>query len=276
MGTGFLVVIKKYKKESLFLFLFMLTTLPFFLKLPTNDQIIKKDHESFDGTLNHIRSVKQLVEFNDSLTKTIKFDTLKYVESLSNITKLRFRHGLANYSLSDNWIAYFSGKLFWDHFAAIVDADDILKHSEGLCSQQTIVFLQALKLKGIQARSVGLGKKEGPGHFLAEVNYLNSWHIYDVSIEPDWNQLSTPHQSMDYYRSNKDSLYMVYKEHMPIDLFNTLMKTVDHGKIGEYPAKRMHLFHTITKVITLILPFLFLLLFLKTVFNRNKRNKSSI
>jgi hypothetical protein len=276
MLTGFILFIKKYKKESLYFLLFVITSLPFVLKSPTNNQIILKDYELFDKNLSRIKTVDQLVRYNDSLLNGAKFDTLQFVESLCTITKLRFRHGLANYSLSDNWIAYFTGKLFWDHFAAIVDADDILEHSEGLCSQQTIVFLEALKRKGIQARSVGLGKKEGPGHFLAEVNYLNSWHIYDVSIEPDWSQLSTPHKSMDYYKLNKDSLFMVYKEHMPIDLFNTLLSTVDHGKIGEFPAKRMHLFHTITKVITLILPFLFLVFFLKTVFNRKKRNKSSI
>ncbi|MDZ4664118.1 MAG: hypothetical protein SGJ15_04520 [Bacteroidota bacterium] len=275
MSTGFLVMLKRNKKEIVFFLLFVIASLPFILKLPSNDRVILKDHELFDKKLNAIRCVDDLVNYSDNLTNSSKFDTIQFVESLSRITKLRFKHGLANYSLSDNWIASFAGKLFWDHFAAIVDADDILKHKEGLCSQQTIVFLQALKQKGIQARSVGLGKKEGPGHFIAEVKYMGNWHTYDVSLEPDWSKVNVPHQSMDYYRANRDSLFKVYKSHMPIELFNALMKTVDYGEIGKFPAKRMKLFHRTTYFIIIILPYLFLILFVNALYKRQRSKKNN-
>lgn len=270
MVTGFLVMLKKNKKEILFLILFILTSLPFILKLPSNDQTILKDHELFDKKLNAIRCVDDLVEYNDSITNLSNLDTLKFVENLSKTVKMRFKHGLANYSWSDNWIAAMAGKLVWDHFAAIVNADDILKHNEGLCSQQTIVFLQALKHSGIPARSVGLGKKEGPGHFIAEVNYNGDWHTYDVSLEPDWSKVSTPHQSMHYYQANRDSLFKIYQSHMPLELFNALMNTVDYGEIGKFPAKRMQLFHRSTHAVTIFLPYLFLFLFVKAYYKRRR------
>ncbi|MBP9070537.1 MAG: hypothetical protein KBG47_13580 [Bacteroidia bacterium] len=275
MGTGFLVMLKKNKREIIFFLLFSVTSLPFILKMPSNDRTILKDHDLFDEKLNTIRCVDDLVGYTEKLSNSTSFDTIQFVEDLSRIIKLRFKHGLANYSLSDNWIAALSGKCIWDHLAAIVDADDILKHNEGLCSQQTIVFLQALKQKGIQARSVGLGKKEGPGHFISEVKYRGDWHTYDVSLEPEWSKVNMPHQSMEYYCTNKDSLFKVYQSHMPMELFNTLMNTVDHGEVGKFPAKRMHLFHRSTYIVTIILPYLCLILFVNAFYKRRRSKNNS-
>lgn len=263
-------MLKRNTKEIIFLVLFIVTSLPFVLKLPSNDQTILKDHELFDKKLSTIRCVDDLVQYTDSITNSPTLDTLEFVENLSKVVKMRFKHGLANYSLSDNWIAAMAGKLAWNHFAAIVNANDILKHNEGLCSQQTIVFLQALKHSGIPARSVGLGKKEGPGHFIAEVKYMGDWHTYDVSIEPDWSKVNVPHQSMHYYQANRDSLYKIYQSQMPIELFNALMNTVDYGEIGKFPAKRMQLFHRLTYAITVILPYLFLFLFSKALYKKRR------
>ena len=47
--------------------------------------------------------------------------------AVSDIVKKRFYHGLSEYSIKDNWIAYIGGKLFWNHLVAIVDPDDIIK-----------------------------------------------------------------------------------------------------------------------------------------------------
>ncbi len=275
MGTDFLAMLKKNKKEIALFLLFVVTSLPLILKLPSNDRTILKDHELFDEKLNAIRCVDDLVSYTEGLSNSTSFDTTQFVEDLSRVIKLRFKHGLANYSLSDNWIAALSGKFIWDHLAAIVDADDVLKHNEGLCSQQTIVFLQALKQKGIQARSVGLGKKEGPGHFISEVKYRGDWHTYDVSLEPEWSKVNVPHQSMDYYLANRDSLFKVYKSHMPIELFNALMNTVDHGEAGKFPAKRMHLFHRLTYSVTIILPYLCLILFVNALYKRRRSKNNS-
>ncbi|MBI3519555.1 MAG: transglutaminase domain-containing protein [Bacteroidetes bacterium] len=185
---------------------------------------------------------------------SLQFDTAKYVHIISNFTKERFYHGLSNYNLSDNWIAYFLGKLLWSHFSAIVIPDDILKYPQGLCSQQTIIFMELLKRKGIKVRSVGLGYKEGPGHFLCEVYYGGAWRLYDVTKEPEWKKLTNKHLSMDYYLSNKDSLYLAYKSRMPLTVFNKLTERVNYGEVNKFPAEKMLLFHKITKALTYILP----------------------
>jgi hypothetical protein len=239
--------IKKNRKQIILFLLFVLTSLPFFFNVPSTNEIHSNYHELYDPKLHSIRSVDDLVHYNDSLVGlgSLLNDTIEFVESLSTLTKRRFRHGLANYSITDNWIANLSGKLFWSHFLSIVDADDILKHNEGLCSQQSIVFLQALKEKGIPARSVGLGKKGSPGHFLTEVKYANDWHVYDVSSEPDWSYMTDPHRSMEYYEQHKDSLYKAYEHQMSRDFFDTVTSKVDYGKVGGFPGKKNAFFSSV-------------------------------
>jgi hypothetical protein len=273
MATGFVSALKKNKKEILFSAVFILSSMPFILKVPSINEDHLNAYEQFDPNLSAIGSVTDLLEYCDKLngSNTSVIDTIKFVECISNVTKQRFKHGLANYSLSDNWIANLSGRVLWSHFTAIVDANDILKHNEGLCSQQTIVFLQALKQKGIQTRSVGLGAEGGPGHFLAEVRYEGGWHIYDVSSEPDWSRLSKPHQSMEYYSQHKDSLFKAYESHMPADLFNAVMVKVDYGETGAFPAKKMRLFHQVTYLITVVLPFLFLGLLMRSIYRKRRK-----
>lgn len=262
------------KKQIILLILFLITSVPFFVKVPSTNEVHSGHQELFDPDLASIRSVSDLVHYTDSIVRSENGDpsrdTILFVRKLTATTKKRFRHGLANYSITDNWIAYLSGKLFWSHFLSIVDADDIMKHNEGLCSQQSIVYLEALKEKGISARSVGLGKKEGPGHFITEVRYENDWHVYDVSSEPDWKKTTMHHKSMAYYDHNKDTLYKAYENIMPRDFFNRVMSEVNYGKVGEFPAKKMQFFHVSTYFITILLPFFFLLLFINSIVGKDK------
>jgi hypothetical protein len=144
--------------------------------------------------------------------------------------------------------------MLWSHLSAIVIPDDILKHSEGLCSQQTIVFMELLKRKGINVRSVGLGYKEGPGHFLCEVHYLSSWRLHDVTVEPQWKNTAGHHESMAYYLNHKDSLYTVYKSRMQKNIFDKITEKAIYGKVNEFPAKNMLIFQKTTFALTYMLP----------------------
>jgi len=130
--------------------------------------------EQFDSKLSSVNSIDKALAYVDNLSRineSEQFDTLRYVQAASKFTKSRFFHGLSRYEFSENWIAVFGANCFWDHMSAIVNPEDIIKHSNALCSQQSIVFLEILKKRGIKSRSVGLGYKEGPGHFFAEVYY---------------------------------------------------------------------------------------------------------
>lgn len=249
--------------RNIFYFLFFLSILPFFGFL-SNKNVVKNSRvEMFNSDLSRINSMNKAINYTDSIYSAENngaFDTLKYIKVVSKFTKERFYHGLSHYSIFDNWIAYLSGKILWSHMSAIVNPEDILKHSEGLCSQQTIVFMEMLMRKGIKVRSVGLGYKEGPGHFLSEVYCNGSWHLYDVSLEPNWKKIAFHHESMKYYLSHKDSLYVTYQETMPKKVFDKLITNVKYGKENDFPAKKMLWFHQITYVITYLIPLFFLIL----------------
>ena len=260
------IVSKKTRKYICFLFLGLsiLTFIP--LLIPDNDKYDFKaiGDEAYNPNLYFLNSINKVIHYSDSLynEKHIgSLDTTVYVGIVSDLIKQRFRFGLSHYNLSENWIAYLSGKYLWFHLSAIVNPDDIIQRATGLCSQQTIVFMEVLKDKGINVRSIGLGKKEGPGHFLCEVHYNNSWRLHDVTKEPQWRKITKHHESINYYLNYKDSLFRVYEYRMPKKEFDIIIKQVSYGKVNDFPAKKMLLFHRVTRTATYIIPFIFLALF---------------
>ncbi len=269
-----MIYIFRNKRQVFIGFLFLLSALPLLVSLTKKKENIAdiSRSELFNPALIRLNSVHKISDFIDSVyCKTSKsqiLDTSIYVKISSDIIKNRFYHGLSNYSLNDNWIAYLAGKLFWNHLYAIVDPDDILDYSEGLCSQQTIVFLEILKRKGIKTRCIGLGYQEGPGHFLSELHYAGSWHLHDVTIEPKWERIASHHQSISYYQLNQDSLFLAYEGIISKPVFNKIMTKVKYGAVNEFPAKNMLLFHRITKIITYLIPIFFGIIILITLFKQ--------
>lgn len=249
---------KAYKVSALF---FLLSIAPFFGKLFENENVKPIKTELYNSDLYYINSIDKAIKYTDSIylkNNYQNFDTSEYVQIVSEFTKERFYKGLSLYNMSNNWIACMAGKLTWSHLSAIVNPNDILKHSEGLCSQQTIVFMEILMRKGIDVRSVGLGCKGGPGHFMSEAHYKGLWHLHDVTMEPVWEQIFNNDQSMEFYLKNKESLYSGYKRSYGKPFFNKLLRKVIYGKTNEFAAKKMLLFHQISLLLTYLIP-LFLL-----------------
>ena len=273
---------KYYLYLIVYFFLFIASIFPFFY---THTDAYKKKlyqyTELYEPELGRITSVNEAIVYIDSTYRidnasSSVFDTANYVKKTSRFVKTRFQQGLANYSAQENWITDVCGKLFWSHFSAVVIPDDILKHPKGMCSQQAIVFMEILKRKGITTRKVGWGDGKPPGHFLTEVHYNNSWHLYDVHVEPEWKKISHHHESMDYYMKNKDTLYLAYQNRLPRTHFDKLMEKVEYGKLNEFSAPHMLWFHRITKLVTYVLPCIFLIL---TIFSfikiRKQKNTAS-
>jgi hypothetical protein len=265
-------------KNSVIFFgsLFLISLFPFLFKIVADSPQRTLKKELFDPNLVRLNSLDKIVSYIDSLyaSQTLPgLDTAAYVSIASETIKKRFCFGLSNYNISDNWIAYASGKLVWSHFLGIVDPNDILKHPCGLCSQQTIVFMEILKRKGVKVRSVGLGPKEGPGHFLCEVFYKDAWHLHDVTMEPLWKKVGNHHKSIEYYLQNKDSLYLAYQMQYDKPLFYKLLNKVEFGKTNEFPAKNMLLFHKFTLFFTYLMPLFFLFMFIRAL--RKQKNKNS-
>ena len=265
------------KSRTIFALLAFVTILPFVCRLiPTNKSIVVKHDELYSPDLYNVNSMDKAVTYIDSTYNSRHlpvFDTAQYVFTVSEFTKDRFYHGVSYYSFSENWIAWLSGKVLWSHLSAIVEPNDILKHSEGLCSQQTIVFMELLKYKNINTRSIGLGYKEGPGHFLCEVHYNNSWRLHDVTMEPQWKKVANIHRSIEYYLTHKDSLYLVYENRLNKTIFDKITEKVVYGNVNTFPANNMRLFHKGTLALTYILPLFFVVMFIVT---SSRKEKSEI
>lgn len=221
--------------------------------------------EMFIPQLRRLNSIDRVVNYTDSVYGVLqlsKFDTSRYVRIVSGTVKRRFYHGISNYSLSENWIVYVLGKTCWSHISAIVNPDDILKHPEGLCSQQNIVFMEVLKRKSITTRAVGLGTAEGPGHFLSEVLYDNKWHLFDVDVEPNWKATTFNHESLEILLANKEELYKIYKGRLTTATIDKIVGKIKYGEPNSFPATKMLIFQKAAKVFTYILPIFFLLMFI--------------
>lgn len=279
MNFKLLQVIKFFREKGyiVFSFLFVISILPFFGRLIQQEKQVSVKNELFTPELARLNSVDKMVNYADSVYSSVHtsvFDTAAYVHIVSRVVREKFYHGLSQYTVSENWIGWLSGKLLWSHLSAIVIPDDILKHSDGLCSQQTIVFMEVLKRSHINVRSVGLGYKEGPGHFLCEVHYLGSWRLHDVTVEPQWKNVAGYHESMAYYLDHKDSLYTVYKNRMQKDIFDKITEKATYGKVNEFPARNMLIFQTTTKALTYLFP-LFCLLMSFRLYRSRRENATA-
>ncbi len=262
-------MIKFLSVKLILISFFFCVTIGFLLysKIPQQPVYESKSvNELFDPELIKLNSTETFLKYLDNSYNQNDgqiMDTANYVEELNDLVKKRFFYGIANYTFKENWIANLAARVCWSHISAKVNPEEILKGYDGLCSQQTIVFMELLKMKGIKVRTVGLGFEEGPGHFLCEVNYKKGWHLYDVTKEPDWSKISNKHESLEYFLAHKDTLYMIYENRLERPELEKIISKVNYGKINEFPAKRMMLFQNACKFAGYILPILFLYLFVR-------------
>jgi hypothetical protein len=146
--------------------------------------------EEFDPSLLCIRSLDKLIQHVDSLNSgpTIaKNDSLNYANLMARTLRMRFVHGWSQYTWKNNLIIAFIKPLH-PHLMGIVAPDDILNYSDALCSQQSIIGMEALKRKGFLFRKVGFFKDKR-GHFTYEIKLRDGWHYYDLDKEPDLKTL---------------------------------------------------------------------------------------
>jgi hypothetical protein len=152
------------------------------------DTSLANSPEEFNPALNRLCNITQVLQYCDSIygnSRIAPADSLAYANVVAHTLRLRFYHGLSTYGFCDNWVLY---ALQWvhPHSLAIVYENDILKHNQALCSQQSIVGMMALKQKGFTFRKVGFKTKNGKaGHFTYEIRLADGWHFYDVDKEPN-------------------------------------------------------------------------------------------
>lgn len=248
----------------LYLILFIASIIPFFLTAPVALESKKwSRNENYLPVLQEVKTIDaalRIIEnvYNTSAKISNQLDTARFVNCTNAFVKEKFFHGYAQYSVNQNWILVLLGKT-WSHFSGIVNPNELIAYSEGLCSQQALVFMELLKRKGITSRSVGLGYPQGPGHFLCEVRLNNRWHLYDVTCEPKWEKTKFPHESMAFYLKNRNELENVYAHHYKKEMIAKLLERVEYGETNQMPAQRMQLLHTLTRFLVVLIPVLLLI-----------------
>lgn len=245
---------KNNLKYSLPLVLFLLSCLNFYTNYiqQTKPLIPNKIEEEFDVSLLHIRSIKQLIIHVDSLNFSSEVgprDSLNYANLMARTLRMRFIHGWSEYTWKNNWSLYFLQPLH-PHIMGIVQADDILNYPEALCSQQSIVGMEALKRKGFRYRKVGFYKNK-KGHFTYEILLSDGWHYYDLDKEPSLKFMEQ-NKRPSINRLAHDSI-MRNKAYANKDpwIADKLLKSYNSDyPINVFPAQKMRLVHRVTLFIS--------------------------
>ena len=211
--------------------------------------------EEYDPSLGYLNSIKKLKEYCDSLfylpnaTYTIEQSDEIYSNIVSSVISKRFYWGYSSYTFSDNYLCVVISKITGGDYAAIVDPDDILKHPNAACSQQSIVMMEILKRKGFKTRKVTFLGNNKVGHFACEIFYANKWHFHDPTLEPDTavlNKYNRP--NVRFILANKDLLFLSYRNFSKdsssiLDVFGHY----SYGNTNVFPANNALIFQKTTK-----------------------------
>jgi hypothetical protein len=191
--------------------------------------------EAFEPWLSkRITTMDELMNYIDVNYKGEK-NTPEFLNYISTVISSLFYHGYSYYSLSDNWVAALFGKLFWKDLSAIVIPDDILKHPNAACSQQSIVLMECVKRYGMDYRQIFFDH-----HFAVEVRVGNKWHYIDVNKE-----VSIPNKSLEDLLE-EGSLFSLYKNKLPLLQVKQILGKPRYGTVNSSNAPRAELFQLIT------------------------------
>jgi hypothetical protein len=247
-------------------FLSFLIVLFSFLESKASD---KNLNEAFDKSLGRLNTIALLNEYIDScaLAQKVAANSKAEVFLVNDVIERKFYHGYSYYTQKDNFLAYLAGEYVWDHLSAIVLPDDIVKHGMAACSQQAMVMMEVLSLRGYKVRNLGL-----TGHYILEVFYDNAWHIFDPNHEPKYQGI--PHDSLDAFLEN-GLISESYSRTLTPERVKEVFTNIQVGQVDAEPAKNARLFHSVTKAVSqyFILILIGFLLTLLYFFKKRKQKK---
>ncbi|WP_460621542.1 hypothetical protein [Hymenobacter tenuis] len=211
--------------------------------------------ELYDPRLGDLTSVDKVIAYTDSLTASVDAahrDSSTFPTLLSSVLRRRFHHGYSYFGPHDIQLASLVAKVTITDLHAIVLPDEILRHAQAACSQQSIVCMAVLRRKGYQVRKVGfLGPKEVGGHFALEAHHNGSWHYYDSNLEPDSALLAKHNRpSIAALVSDRQLLHQVYAHRLDSTQIASLFPTYQVGEVNASPAPRAHAFQLLMKWVT--------------------------
>ena len=208
--------------------------------------------EHFDSSLSRLTTVSSFTAYCDSIygsTSINPSDSEKYAGIVSRVLRARFYHGYSYYRLGQNSLGFILAPLINSELSAIVIPDDILKHPNAACSQQSIVGMETLKSKGLKVRKVGFFT-EGHGHFCYEAFFNGKWHFFDPDGEPRLSIMMANHFPAIAELVQRDSLLqrVYYREDK--EYVQKLFPTYSYGPVNKFPASKARAYQYITKYLS--------------------------
>jgi hypothetical protein len=232
-----------------------------------NKAPVYNDIEEFDPSLARLNSIDKLVTYCDSLYLVTDFTNNQeevkrdYTAIVSSVVRKRFFHGYSYYGFSQNYIALLMSKATIPGLDAVVIPDDILNYPFAACSQQSIVMMEVLRSKGFETRKVSFQGKTS-GHFCFEVYFDGGWHFYDTNMEPDVNVLNIyGRPGIAFLVDHPEILVKAYSRYPQSEILD-IFPTYTYGGINKFPAPKALIFQKLTKLLSYLIWFFFLFLFL--------------
>ncbi|MBS1759490.1 MAG: hypothetical protein JST23_05125 [Bacteroidetes bacterium] len=267
-----------YILQAIFLICFCLSVSILLFQLAgKNNPLIKLDRkspamerpESFVASLSRLSSVEKIATYCDSLYKAHYGDRQsnfesQYAEIVSEVVRLRFYHGYSNYGFENNYLAYLVSLVTKSGYSSIILNDDILKHPNGSCSQQSLIAMELMQRKGIATREVGFQGKKFGGHFCFEAYYNNTWHFFDTNMEPDLAELrDVGRPGIAELVKNPQTLLSLYRQY-PKEKVMDIFLNYKYGAVNKYPAPIGALFQRVTYFLSYTIWIFFLIGFIFT------------
>ncbi len=242
-------------------------------KTPEIEFQFKEGSEWFDPSLMRLNSMDKLESYCDSVFgKPIisTADSAKYANLVGFVLRYRFYHGYSYYKLGQNFIGWALAPFVHKNMSAIVIPNDILKHPNAACSQQSIIGMELFRKKGFTVRKVGFFDPIViKGHFCFEVFYGNKWHFFDPDKEPVLRLLVDLNRpSIKELTSNKKLMDSIYYKEDSIARSGYLTK-FSYGPVNKFPAPNAIIYQYVTMFLSWTL-FFWLILFGWWVWRRVK------
>ncbi len=250
----------------------------YFFRKEVPNIIINEQGEYFEPSLMRLTSISKFRGYCDSLYGSEKISTRDsdyYATIVSLTLRGRFYHGYSYYRLGQNFLAHVLAPLLNENLSAIVIPDDILKHPNAACSQQSIIGMEVFKDKGFPVRKINFSNKKYGGHFCFEVFYGGRWHFFDPDLEPEIHTLAgLGRPGIKELSQHPEVINALYAKNKRTYVFNKFT-TYSYGKVNRFPAPNARIYQYITKYLSYTLWFWLILLYFfvrrrLNVFNKKK------
>jgi len=250
----------------------------FFFSKEKPNIVINNEGEYFDPSLLRLNSISKFIDHCDSVYGNGQIsaaDTDQYATIVSLTLRGRFYHGYSYYKLGQNFLANVFAPFIHKDLSAIVIPDDILKHPNAACSQQSIIGMEVFRKKGFNVRKIGFFNKNYGGHFCFEAFYNGKWHFFDPDLEPAINtMIALHHPSIAELSIDHGLIRKLYAWH-ETNYMADAVTTFSYGKVNKFPAPNARIYQYATKYLSYTLWFWLILLyfFIRKKINRLDKKK---